>query len=319
MDMPERLLRETIRAMLVEVAPEDMTVRTTWSDIFGKPMADTLKVIAGEIGKLSSRAQAAASVIFKGAVGLLIPFVELKYEEIFDEESRRQQAIMARYKDVYDQVDEVMKDAWRLPFLIDPATTLAMMVAVRAPRAALAAAWTIAGRDLVSDQMKQRIRIDQELRQLWRQIVEVRHRRSGRILVEAPTPEVVSAFLTNPFVRKLINNSQTAKRMRADGLNLIQSTLDEIIDVTERVLQIDSIDQLEHLTGRTIDTSSAEVSPGESDEIQDSVIRQLKLKVKDEAISKLQRRMSEMGLNASDTDNPIYQLFFRVIKKIANL
>ncbi len=315
MSNSETLLREAVRGMLQEIGPE-IDYGPSFSDVFAAPAEDSLKVIGSELAKLSSKAQAAAAILIKGTVGLFLPGLEADYDRIFEAEEKRHADIMARYPDAYRNVEGAMEKAWRLPFLIDPAKTLSTQIAVKAPRAAIATARVIAGRDLISPQMRKKVKQDRELASLWRQISETRHRRNGRILVEEATPEIVQAFLSHETIAEAINNSQMAQRMHRDGISSTRQTAQELVKKTKDYLQVDSIDDIEQKMGRSVDLAPAEEAPEETDAILNITVSQVREEGKKEAIKALQERLDAMG---KDNEGPVKDIYTQAVTEITKL
>ncbi len=209
-----------------------------------------------------------------------------------------------------------MEKAWRFPFLIDPAKTLSTQIAVKAPRAAIATARVIAGRDLISPQMRKKVKQDRELASLWRQISETRHRRNGRILVEEATPEIVQAFLSHETIAEAINNSQMAQRMHRDGISSTRQTAQELVKKTKDYLQVDSIDDIEQKMGRSVDLAPAEEAPEETDAILNITVSQVREEGKKEAIKALQERLDAMG---KDNEGPVKDIYTQAVTEITKL
>ena len=311
----ETLLREAVRGMLLEIGPE-VDYGPSFSDILVKPAEDSLKVIGSELGKLSSKAQAAAAILVKGTLGLFLPGLEADYDRIFEAEEKRHADIMARYPEAYRNVEGAMEKAWRLPFLIDPARTLSTQVAIKAPRAAIAAARVIAGRDLISPEMRKKVKQDRELASLWRQISETRHRRNGRILVEEATPEIVQAFLSHPTIAGAVNNSEMARKMHKDGISSTQQTARELVSKTKAYVQVDSIDAIEQQIGRSVDLSPVEQAGEETDGILDVTVSQVKAEGKKEAIKVLQKRLDALG---ESEPGPVKEIYAQAVTEIIKL
>ena len=87
MNSTERLLREFVRQ---ELLLEDDIMATGYGDdlssVFWEPVADAYKGIKGAMSKIGSSAQTVVKTVVQGIIGVMIPFLEADYRQIFAEE-----------------------------------------------------------------------------------------------------------------------------------------------------------------------------------------------------------------------------------------
>lgn len=159
--MSVRLLKEYIEAFLVEyegggAAETYANAGITASDIAGAsghgyggsfgsgsdlkaafitPFTDVFKTAIGKAKEVSVEARTLVTVALLSALTVIIPFLGVKYDKIFEKEKKDLEKIKSKYKDVYDRTNRALQsnDAAFLAFMADPKAVLSLWGASKAP------------------------------------------------------------------------------------------------------------------------------------------------------------------------------------------
>ena len=114
-------------------------------------------------------------------------------------------------------------------------------------------------------------------------------------------------------MKKAVRDSVLAKRMRKSALGAIQQTATDSVDFVKSVTSATTIDELEQLTGQTIDRSKLDDAGSEEPDAAKLALAQVQQDIKKKAVDVMQDRVQELDVSE---DNPYYKIYTAAIEAI---
>lgn len=315
----EVLLRETIRSMLLtEIGPEQIgkTELGMLATVFSSE-SSPLGVAVAEIGKLVGSVGSLTSVFLSGIKSFFSSAdYKQRYRDIFDNEAARASAIEAKYGTAYAAMERGWeKEGWKIPFMFEPGTFIAVTATQKSARAALDAANAIVGPDWMSDRVQRRIKADQKMERAYNRYLNYDKRNRGQrktsstrtpvkaglirnsnFLTEQSEEELIAWMLSQPEIQEAIDDSPKAKSMKLEAVKMVSQTVKDLMDSTRDISDAKSIDELKSNTNMELNVPTDSTNPDVVRKAESSALKFASEAAKQQAIEALIGHYQEEGL-----------------------
>ena len=263
-------LQETVRKALNEFDGGGGDVGFGFSDygpslysVFMQPFVDVLETSQAAIETAASKVQLLTSVATYAVMSSVLPFVKADYNAMMEHDKRRMQSIHQKYAEVFKRTDQALTevggnyDGAGVFAVLFPHKVLAYNmvksgagVGERSVKTAADTAFdfldaiTLNTTSVITDPLRKRLGFQEG----YNRLAELKEK-------EEPSKEakIVSKVMNHPRVEKEMNNSRIVKSMRADGLDALKGTLEKATEPIEKLKRVNSIQDIESLTGSKID------------------------------------------------------------------
>lgn len=271
--------------------------------VFLDPFLDVGKTAAAAIEDVSSKSQALVKVILTGIVNNFLPFLEFTYDEIFDEEKTRAEAIKQKYAEVFKRNDEAFAgDFQGVAFMLAPAEYLAYNVVKRMPKVALNILDVLSGGNPTITNITSRLRKGLSNESLIRETSEGIENKLTKVL-------------NNPKIIEIINNGSMAQQMKSDAKDLMNNSLNKIMDTSQKFSRISSLKDVNALMKKNIlPKEYNNLQMPEKKALEKAALAQISKGTKSFFANKLQTQLKGIPQN-----NPLFSVFGKVIQKIKSL
>lgn len=304
---------------------------------FIQPFTDVLDTAASVVETGLSKIQLLTSIATYGVMSLLIPWVKPEYDKVIQLDKRRMNEIYRKHADVLKRTDQALTevggdyDGAGIFFVLFPDAVIAKnMVELSATGSEtavkIAADTALDFLDIVT--FNATGAVTDPIRKHFK-FIEAAWQR-GDLITEAEGDDrgeadelgrVMKKVFSSPKIQKLLANSKEIRGMKLDGYNALKETVAELVEPIKKLKEVDSIQELERLTGGKLDLQSAmkdkEADPDElaidEQELQ-SVVRDVLPGLIEQAAQPFIKRLESLksGVSAlaaqyDTSDDPIYK------------
>ena len=343
--------------------------------VFLEPFKDAGTIIKGEISKLSTAMGVAVAGVADSVLSMLLPSYESKFKKIKDFEKKRLRELEndPDYKKAWSIIEpHVQSGTNKMAFLYDPMGFIAGTLVKKSPWAAWKASevflsdvpadkwyeWSKKKRpnrrdddswDKFIKRMRKDINVDTPAAEPRRSPAPSptstsgtsesfqRRKKKRRLTEAAATADDLIAFLESPEIKEAMMQSSLMTKIYDVTSVLAAESATMLADTVNKILNANSIEEIEEITGQEIDQSSLGISdtststsndpfddntePDEGDEevgedqAVAAVLSQVKQKTREEVLKMLGDHLGEIGLG-NEPDHPYYKTMMKAIESI---
>ena len=265
------LLRECIREILKEddYGGMDMMAGMPYGmhfasqdqmyQIFVKPFADVVGVVAGKTKELSTKGLTLLKVAFESLATTLIPILKDSYGEIFADEKEKIDKIRSDYADVYNATWDAFKemDVLVAAFMYRPDLFLTVQFARKAPRAVAKLLSVLSGGAL--DKVLGGIlqgggggKKTDHREGPGMPFESVLHEKGDKKKQADNLVDKLEKLIAHKKVKALLANSQKVQQMTQVGEGLVRETLKRVFEQAQGVLAAKSLQDLQTKLGKKL-------------------------------------------------------------------
>ena len=230
---------------------------------FLQPFVDVLETSQAAIETATSKVQLLMSVATYAVMSSVLPFVRADYDAMIKHDERRMQSIGQKYAEVYKRTDAALTevggnyDGAGVFAILFPHKVLAYNMVKGGASVGEKSVKTLADTAFdfldaitlnATEGITDPLRKSMGVQESFKRITEDEEK-------EGPSKEaqIISKVMNHPHVEMEINNSQIIKSMRKDGLDALKGTLEKATEPIKKLKKVNSIQDIESLTGRPID------------------------------------------------------------------
>lgn len=317
-------------------------------NIFVRPFTDVFNTAAGKTKELSQKAQTLGRVAFETIATTLIPVLTDDYNEIFKHDKENMDRIRQEYGEIYRSNWDAFKDndVQLLMFMYDPARYVANKVARKVPAAALGLLSIVTGGTLdpYLDKVKDNLGIGNEeppKTGLERE-PEGPHKKKknidnimggyggdmpyaleGALHEDEGQPKKPSLpdILSNPKLVAQVDNSNMARKMRAQAQAAIRQPLQQVYKQAQAVLKANSLQDLQTKVGHKLPGMDKlnQVPQQERQAAEQKMLVGVKKSMKAFYVKSLEQQMKKAADAAGDANHPLLRDYQQVLNKVKAL
>jgi len=350
----DQLLRECIRTILVEQELNEDIMQgygDSLSDVFLEPFKDAGTIIKGDIAKLSTAMGVAVAGVADSVLSVLNPFYTSKFEKKRLKELENDPDYQKAWKIIEPHVQD---GANKMAFLYDPMGFITGTLAKKAPRAALKASevflsdipasrwreWKGIAKTPAKNTAREKLLrdfMDSMTTKSEKSESFQRRKKKRRLTEAAATADDLIKFLESTEIKEAMMQSSLMTKIYDVTSVLAAESATMLADTVNKILNANSIEEIEEITGQEIDQSSLGTSgtststsydafddntePDDGDEevgedqAVAAVLSQVKQKTREEVLKMLGDHLGEIGLG-NEPDHPYYKTMMKAIESI---
>lgn len=296
--------------------------------IFVKPFADVAKVAAGKTKEVSQRAQTLAKVALEAIATTLVPALEDKYDDIFEDEQSRLEAIRSEYADAYASTWEAFNemDVLIAAFMYRPDLFLTAKFIKKAPKVAANILSVLSGGSL--DNLikrafsKEPIKISNFLKgpEGPGMPIESVIREKDDDATASPADNLIT-LLSNPKVKKALSSDPNSKRMSSESQEATRQTLEDVFVQAQSVLKAKDLNDVQKIIGKQVPEIAKlqQLPPEQRNSVEATMLNGIKSGMRSYYAGKLKARAQEAVSSGVSESHPFVQDHLSVAKKIESL
>jgi hypothetical protein len=308
--------------------------------------------VIGKSKEMLEQVKTAVRISLEAVGSILIPFASAEYDEIFKESEKNIEAIKNDpvFREAYDETAKILgnSDVASLAFFANPSLVITNAFLQKAPELAVDAIDVVTG-GTMTDKLKKikdaasSVAKVGAVAAIGSNIQTSSYGRGNNFLFEdespsggkgkvkgkgqaatKQSPKKLASVLSSPEMIKAINDNPRVKKMRAEAKRIVDEETTGIIEKTQQLLSLKSVQQIEKLTGKKIQTGKELQQLGKKAKIPDQKLSQeqfasMKKMIKDYAIKKMLQKIKSLT-NAKITDeNYVLARYKETIKKIQSM
>lgn len=241
-------------------------------DAFIRPFVNVLKTTKAAAEKAATKTQLVANTVTYTVLTTIVPLYKASYKEIFAADARRMERIQQKYADVFKHVDEVLTsvggnyDGAGVFFLLFPKNVISYnltRVATQVPAQTMVTlvdtaldsidALSMNATGVVTDPLRRSLGINDGVIRRYKLIEDAsknptdEHRLSKKIALK------VVKILNSDRIDNTLRTSEKIRSLRDDALDALRASVDATVDPIRKLYDVDSLEELEELTGQNID------------------------------------------------------------------
>jgi hypothetical protein len=317
------------------------------SDIFIKPFTNIFNIAKAGVKEIGIRLKTALKVVLEVALTTIIPWMETDFRKIFDTQRQELRKFKQEHAELFKQnMLGFSNDAKLLAFMASPnlyitaglirkspETVVRMVDSIRDSHASWIEEWEV---------IKHRVMLpfDPYAQKTSKSIAGRRHYSMVRKhyahgyrpedvpqVEEALNPqqrkltpqEEMANFLKRPDVVQDLNSSQTSQQLKKEGEAVLKSINISLLKSITKVLNIKSVQDIEHLTGKRISDKFVNLTPQERQKAEQIVVQQVHSAVKSFYIKNITAQIENIKRDGVDPNNIYIQTLNNILNKIKSM
>jgi hypothetical protein len=308
-------------------------------------MGDPGKVKDAAIGsalKIGAKAKSVVATVLKGIPSLIIPFIKTNYEKIYAKENAEMSKIRQKYPDVFRNASQLFTDDAKLAaFLVNPV----LMLSYAATKGSLSSVFGLAKSLSARDEALVR-----DIKRIWQHVNrlatpsrtsnvanEPAKAKAGNedlyykeglglnmsLLVEDAARAKTEKFINDARFKERLMKSAVVEDIKTSAETIINETLNSIIELAKKIIEIDDIESLESLGNNIrnqVEQKIEQLDPMSAEAAIPSIIESIKASIIDGIIQRLGLSIEEFEKLKLPTSSELisaYQKALDEIKKLA--
>lgn len=273
---------------------------------FIKPFADVIGVTAGSTKEIVRRAKTVLSVSVEAMSRIIFPFIEDRFDEIFEEEKQDINQIKSEYAEYYNATWEALNhdDVLIAAFMYRPDLFLTYGFAKKAPAvaASLLSVFTGGTIDKYVDAIKSKF--DESL-----------------IREDRQAPDMLMKLLGNKKVKSKMLDNDKVRTLSNEGQRIVEKFLSSLYEEASRALSAKSIEDFEKLSKKKSKEVEAlkNLDPQKKKKAEQLVFQASKKKIKAFYLDILFKRIEKLKKFGISEDHPFIKVHKETAKKIENI